>query len=225
MSHFQSAYDDPYQHGTSERKTSGMAITALVLSLIGIIPCCGVITAPIGAILGLVSFVSIGSNPQRKGRGIAMAALVLGTFFTIVQVVGLSWVWRHYAAPAMQLMMDGPTTALNAGFAGDTAGFKSQFHGPGAAASDAEAQSFIESLRSRYGEFSSAELRQQARPSTGRGNEIMQYVVHFTNGQVDAEVEIMFVDPQTGGFVGKLGYIIVRDAQAGDLVYPPGTTP
>lgn len=62
-------------------KTSGMAIASLVLGLVGF---CGV-TAIMGMILGLVSIIKIGkSNGQLKGKGLAIAGMIVSSVMFIV---------------------------------------------------------------------------------------------------------------------------------------------
>jgi prepilin-type processing-associated H-X9-DG protein len=60
-------------------KTSGLAITSLVLGILGLVTC-GItilLSAPIGLILGIVSITKIGkSQGQLKGRGLALAGII-----------------------------------------------------------------------------------------------------------------------------------------------------
>ena len=58
--------------------TNGMAIAALVLSLVGIASC---ITAPIGAVLGHVARRQIRERGE-GGDGMALAAIIVGWIFT-----------------------------------------------------------------------------------------------------------------------------------------------
>lgn len=68
-------YDDP--------KTSGMAIAALVLALLGC-------TAPIGLILGIIAAVQIGNDPRRlSGSGLATAAIIVGAIFSVAALLTL----------------------------------------------------------------------------------------------------------------------------------------
>ncbi|GAA2706268.1 DUF4190 domain-containing protein [Micromonospora olivasterospora] len=60
------------------QKTNGMAIAALVLSLVGIASC---ITAPIGAILGHVARKQIRESGE-GGEGMAKAAIIVGWILT-----------------------------------------------------------------------------------------------------------------------------------------------
>jgi hypothetical protein len=220
-----SQYNDPFatQHADpygTPKKTSGLAVSSLVLSLIGIIPCCGAITAPIGAILGLIGAVVIKPTSAVKGRGLAMTGFVIGLILTIGQALMFGWVWTNIGAPVMQ----GPDAALKAGFAGNVGGFKSAMYGSPASAPDAEAQAFIDTLRARYGEYQSLEMRgQQGSQQPGQTTGVFLYQLTFANGTVMCETEITFADPpQTDGFVMKPSQITVIDASQGDLSYPAG---
>ncbi|HCU36854.1 MAG TPA: hypothetical protein DGT21_15825 [Armatimonadetes bacterium] len=63
--------------GCDGPKTSGMAIAALVLALLGC-------TSPIGLILGIIAAVQIGNNPRRlSGSGLATAAIIVGAIFSL----------------------------------------------------------------------------------------------------------------------------------------------
>jgi len=123
------------------------------------------------------------------------------------------------------LIMSGPNDALKSGFAGDLPGFKSHFTGAGATAPDSEAQAFIDQLRARYGEFTSCTPNQQngssRKPQPGQAQVVMAYVATFSQATVDANVELIFADPNMNNkIVKKLGSITVVDATNGDLTYP-----
>ncbi|MER7330425.1 MULTISPECIES: DUF4190 domain-containing protein [unclassified Micromonospora] len=66
-----------YGYGAPQ-KTNGMAIAALVLSLVGFTSC---ITAPVGAILGHVAAKQIRQTGE-GGEGMAKAAIIIGWILT-----------------------------------------------------------------------------------------------------------------------------------------------
>jgi hypothetical protein len=225
MTQFQDPYGDAAQ---GPAKTSGLAIGALVCSLIFFCP----VTTVLGPILGLIALATIGTNPARKGKGLAVVAILLGVLLTV------GWIYGGYKIYGVgklfyETVETGPRDALTAGFAGDFDGFKNAFYGPGAQASDAEAQAFIDELRGRYGEFVGSrmdESRMQGRstqPQPGEAQMPFPYLLEFTNETVEAEVEIVFADPQAQpqtigeAFINKLGYIEVLDEERGTLRYPP----
>lgn len=77
-----------------KRGNSGMAITSLVCSLVGIIPCFWVfqIMGLLGTIFGFVGLKQTKSG-ERGGRGLAVAGVVIG----IVLLVGCAAFWIYFA--------------------------------------------------------------------------------------------------------------------------------
>lgn len=221
MSQFQASPSSPAP--AAGPKTSGLAIAALVLALIGIIPCLGVVTGLVGIVLGLIGVATI-DNVKQKGKGLAIAAIILGIVFVGAQAYIGKKLW-DVGAEFMQIVMEGPKSALEKGFAGDLAGFKAEFHGMGAAQPDAVAQTFLDTLEERYGSFVTAGMDTQGGPQPqaqpGQPSAPFPYVITFQNKKVDAEAEIVFADQTTGAFVKKLGYLIVFDPTLGDVRYPP----
>jgi hypothetical protein len=193
------------------QKTSGLAIASLVCSAI---LCCPVTTI-IGPLLGVVALATIPRTPGVKGRGFAVAGILLGIVFTIGQFFGGYKFWDLFGVP----MMVGPRDALTAGSADDIPGFKSHFYGPGETAPDAEAILFLDAVRDRYGAFIGSELAQGQQPAGGPVM-VFEYVCGFEDDTVTAEVEIVFADEQTGAWPGRLGFIRIVDPDLGDLVYP-----
>lgn len=223
---------DAYGQHIEPRRTSGLAVTALVLSLVSIIPCCGPVTAPLAVILGLIGAIILGPRAVRKGRGMALTAMIIGLILTVVYIVGLIWGWNTVMKP----VIDGPVEAMTAGYAGDMAAFKAEFHGAGATASDDEARQFIETLRSRYGEFRSLKFddKDRRQPQFGNPEVEFAYVITFANATMKAQAQRIFSDPRRGGFVNKWGFIKVIDPDHGNVRYPapsgatttpPPTTP
>ncbi len=218
MTQFESQFESQFDAvDPGEQKTSGLAIGSLVCSLI----CCVPVTTIPGILLGIAAMVSIGNNPARKGKGLAVAGILLGVIFTAGHVYVYPKLYE-FAGETFELLMNGPNDALVAGFAGDPAEFRSNFYGTGAQAHDAEAQAFIDTLRSRYGEFQSCQFDEQAQPSSafGQRSTVFPYILTFDNATVDADVQIIWVDERTGDKVFKFGWVIVHDADLGDLRYP-----
>lgn len=200
-------------------KTSGLAVTSLIFSLICCIP-----TTVLGVLFGIGALVSISGNPAKKGKGIAVAGIVLGLLFSAGQAVIYPRA-ASYLKEAFILVQDGPKAALTAGFAGDYEAFRAAFLGDGASASDEEIQEFIDQLQERYGAFISSHMDEQgAQPGFGQQVVVFPYVIEFQNETLSGEAEIYFSDPQRGGFVNKFGYITIFDSAAGDLEFPSDTT-
>lgn len=202
----------------AEAKTSGLAITSLIFSLICCIP-----TTVLGVLFGIGALVSISGNPAKKGKGIAVAGIVLGLLFSAGQAVFYPRV-GSYVKEVILLVQDGPKDALTAGFAGDYDAFRSAFHGDGASASDEEVQAFIDQLQERYGPFVSSHMDEQGtQPAFGQPVVVFPYVIEFQNQTLDGEAEIVFSDPQRGGFVNKFGFVMIFDPAAGDIEFPSRT--
>ena len=94
-----------------EQKTSGLAIASLVCSLI---ICCP-LTTLIGPFLGLAAVLTIGSNPARKGKGLAMAGIIIGIFATVGWGTITVWGHKNINVPVQY----GPVEVMAAGFSGD----------------------------------------------------------------------------------------------------------
>jgi len=223
MSQFQESYGG--EGGFTEpARTSGLAIGSLVCSLIFFCP----ITTIIGPILGVIALATMGGDPPRKGKGLAAIGIILGVVFTAGQFYFGSKAYQ-FMAGYISFVMEGPDEALSAGMDGDIVAFKASFHGPGATASDEEARAFMDALRERYGDFGSAAFDQQSgQPPMGQPGQAAMpfpYIIEFSSGRVDAEVELVFADESTGEVFKKLGYITVFDEELGDLTYPSSRKP
>lgn len=222
MSQFENPYSDVSM--MEEPKTSGLAIASLVLSLIGIIPCLGLLTAPIGVLLGIIGIATI-SGPAKKGKGLATAGVLIGVILFSGQLY-LGKLGFDFVNNFFQVVETGPRDALTDGFGGDFAAFKASFHGDGSTTSDEEVRVFLDTLRERYGEYQSSQMDQTGnspmKPVPGQASLPIPYIVTFSNGDVDVEAEIIFADPSgtTPGFINKLGYILFFDSDLGDLRYP-----
>ena len=67
--------------------TSGMAISSLILGILGPVTCG--LSAIAGLVLGLISMSTIGKRPGAiRGRGIALAGVIVSSFFIVVGVIG-----------------------------------------------------------------------------------------------------------------------------------------
>ncbi len=213
----------PFDQGEpAEQKTSRLAIASLVCSLI----CCVPVTTIPGILLGVGAMLSISNNPARRGKGLAVAGILLGVIFTAGQAFVyppvIKWVGR-----SIEMVMGGPDQALADGFAGDPVAFKSHFYGAGTRATDAEAQAFIDTLRSRYGEYRGCAFDQKNQPpaSFGQPSSEFAYILTFENATVDAEAQIIWVDERTpNDMVFKFGWVTIEDRDLGDLTYPAGTS-
>lgn len=78
-------------------RTSAAAVASLVLGVLGCMPFCTGVLAIITGIVG----ISVTGNPSIKGRGMAIAGLILGTLSLIgwTGVGGVMWRWRVVTVP------------------------------------------------------------------------------------------------------------------------------
>lgn len=75
------------------QSASTQAITALVLGLLGIVPCCGLL-APIAWFVGSQELKAIReARAPAAGEGIAKAAVILGMIGTAILVLGILWIF------------------------------------------------------------------------------------------------------------------------------------
>ncbi|RKT84875.1 protein of unknown function [Saccharopolyspora antimicrobica] len=61
-------------------RTNGLAIASLIVSVVGLISCCGgLLIGPVGAILGHRALAAVRRDPGRYGnRGLALADVIVG---------------------------------------------------------------------------------------------------------------------------------------------------
>lgn len=74
------AWAPAYGQVPIQQKTDGFAIAALITGILG------VLGGILGIIFGAVSLNRIGKNPNLKGRGMAIAGLVLGIAYLVIVI-------------------------------------------------------------------------------------------------------------------------------------------
>ncbi|MHC5003823.1 MAG: DUF4190 domain-containing protein [Planctomycetota bacterium] len=217
MSQFEVPADQYDANATEPARTSGLAVGSLICSLIF---CCP-ITTVLGVLLGLVALVSIGSNPARKGKGLAVAGLILGLIFTAGQAYFGYSVWKGYG-----IFRDAPAQALQPGFDGDYTRMCTMFAAPG---QEAAAEALVAELRSRYGELQRSDLDFEAfqgmqQPVPGQTEFTLPWMLVFDGATVTAELTIRESDQGTDDTI-IFSRIEVIDPDAGNLVFPPAPEP
>jgi hypothetical protein len=80
-------YPMPPQAGTNS-----LAITALVCSILGLVPLCGFLFSIAGIIAGAVSINQI-KRTRERGNGLAVAGIIVGVITLLIWVVGLTFTW------------------------------------------------------------------------------------------------------------------------------------
>lgn len=149
--------DNPYagDFGQSEGiydgppRTSALAVTSLVLSLICCIPGLGVL----GAGLGVGALIGIGgSNGRVGGRGLAVAGIIIGA------LVSLAWVGvvlsaQQVMGQASQVLYGTTHSMMTEIEAGDYNAARGRMVGTAANATDEQFDAFRDAYRSAYGSF------------------------------------------------------------------------
>ncbi len=205
--------------GVIRRRGAGTSGWALAAALCSSVFFCPLLTL-IGPILGVRALFHINALPGRRGRGLALAGIIVGSLASLWWLVVALW-WN---ANARRPMIEGPRVAMQAGQAGDLPAFKSAFTGAGASASDEEARAFLDELTRRYGPLrlsiqGSAEDRQGPAMTDGRVS--IPYELIFSGGStVQARAEFIVTEPGSLRPTLKFGSIHVIDPQEGDLAYP-----
>ena len=78
--------DAPMPLVQGKRETSGLAITSMVLAIIGVV-FIGIILGPLAIILGSIAIYKIDKNPQYLGgRSMALAGIICGIVATVLNV-------------------------------------------------------------------------------------------------------------------------------------------
>lgn len=83
-----------------EPKTSRLAITSLVLSIIGALTCVGgILFGPVSLVLGIISLVQIGRRPTAlRGQGLAIAGMIIGGLSILLVPVGAAVLFPVFMA-------------------------------------------------------------------------------------------------------------------------------
>ena len=177
----------------------------------------------IGPLLGVVGLAQIRYGSGYKGRGPAIAGIVLGLLFAAGWSAAA--VWWHVNVRRMYLW--GPRVALQQGLDGDVAAFRSAFIDPDASTADAEAAAFLDALRSRYGRLRSTARQDEAvdMEHFDRARPRLAYRLDFERRSVGAEVQFAARD-DTGAFSApRVAWIVILDPVEGDLAYPLSALP
>jgi hypothetical protein len=212
-------------------RTSGLAIAALICALVFCIP--GV--PLLGVILGLVAIVGMIGQASLRGRGLAIAAVVIGLAVSGMQAAGGWWAYQ-FTRQFFVLFRDSPVEMMKSGFAGDYPAFRTHLLGAAAQQDDAAIQQFIDDVRGRWGELSGIEMkpnqRQQAPPPGGPNASTaeVEYVATFGASRVPVVIEFRFEPgPAAGGAssTGAAGFLRMgisaiefEDPDKGDIRFP-----
>lgn len=200
------------------------AVASFVVGMIPVPPLC--LLAPL---LGLTGLSQV-RHKGYSGTKFAVAGIVLGVGASLGWGAGAWWWNANVRGP----LLDGPVAALRTGLRGDTQGFLGRFRNAtevgdgatiGAAPTVAEAERFLAEVRSRHGRLAggkrSPEQAFREEPATLREEPRLAWLLEFETGPVPVEGVYTVIDPATGAFTNRWRWIVLRDEQAGDLVFPP----
>lgn len=171
-----------------ERPLSGTAVASLVFGLLLCIPGAGI---P-GAALGAIGFATTGADGSRRGRGLAVAGLVLsvvGIAGWAIAAVSAKQLWDTAVAPTMAVIFKGPEQTLTAAFADDQTAFEADWM-PGQAPTEVQRKAFAEGVTLVLGKFQSASVDETGGPpptdAMGPGGDAFElpFVFRFENGSV-----------------------------------------
>jgi hypothetical protein len=170
----------------------------------------------LSVLFGVRALVEIKARPDRTGRRLALAAIIIGSLVTLLWLVGVWW-WN---ANVRWQMLHGPQKALQAGLAGDLASFQAAFRKP---SDDQQARAFLTAFADRYGQLLSCDL-DPSRPSdevtASRGMPRIPYVLRCARGEFPALARFIIVDNGQSPLILKWDWIRILDPQHDDLAYP-----
>ncbi len=210
------------------REISFWALASVVCAVGSACP----IAAPatlLGIVFAIVALRETARKPHRTGRRLAIAGLVGCLLAATGWMIVARWWHLNVRVP----LRDGPFPALIAGQAGDVAAFMAVFQDGG---DEIEAARFLTSLTRQYGPLLEWSLREETPQQTGPRTPVppqtqidvrrprVPYQLRFESGAADADALFVIAEPGQG-FVLKFAWLVVRDPQGGDLVYPSSAAP
>lgn len=225
MSHLP-PYDDPMGSTVTdavvEKRTSGLAITALVLTIVlGWVPCCGAI-APL---LGIIALIVVIASERMKGIPLAIIAIVIGVGAQAGWIIGLQTVaqgWTRSGENLFSAMEAGDWDAVRAVSSSDIDDL-----------SDMQLAAFAAEFATRYGALG-APVGAGAQPQAGQfptdlaGRPVMPIPLEYSTqsgSPVTVVLELQMFD-DSGNFIWRaweweISGVEVLDPASGDMSLPP----
>tara|TARA_B100001971_G_scaffold213072_1_gene245105 strand:+ start:4036 stop:4647 length:612 start_codon:yes stop_codon:yes gene_type:complete len=195
---------------------SAWSVVAIVLA-IGLCPF--VTAAAIPA--GLLALRDVSRN-GRRGRRLAIAAIVLAAVLTPITTIGALWWNNHVRTP----LLEGPAQLIAEGQHGDVAAF---LEGTSSSESQEAAAGFLASLTKQLGIIRST--RPVERPeaeASPEGDDTavgwwmwVRYEAMFEDGAVPMRARFLLSDPERG-WVTAFDRFEVTTPEGGSLVWPIG---
>jgi hypothetical protein len=216
----------------ASRPLSPWALAALISGLSAFCPAASL--AGLG--FGAWAIVDLRRRPWRRGGRMVAAGLLL----SVLSLAGWTAALRWWQVNVRQPMLQGPLRPLASGLVGDLASFQAGFLAHDPPASPRDAAGFLDEVARRHGRLLGSSQRALEEPAPAPGTDAkaaaaapmvdlsrfrIGYTLHFDTGPVDAEAEFVVSSPGVRGFALKFSWLVIRDAERGDLCYPPGLCP
>jgi len=176
----------------------------------------------LGGVLGVKALREVRIRPAVRGRGLAMAAIVIALLNIGLWSAGAVWWHANFRRP----MLHGPIEAIRAGQAGDVASFRAGFI-LDSVPSDEACAGFLNDLTARYGRLLAMRQVDDGRAPPDRyqlGSYRIPYQMEFETGPIMAEGLFVISTPQEG-LVARFAWLAVRDPARGDMVFPASAAP
>ena len=202
--------------GVPARQKSLWAIASLFCAVVIVCP----VFSMIGLVLAAVAALDLRRHPNRTGKRLVVAALIM----SVLGLGGQAMVARWWNVHARRPMLYGPVDAIVAGQGGDVAGFRAAFVNSGAGVdpeSEQEAVVFLSAVAERYGRLLATAQREDAADSVNtRRRGVIPYTFFFESGSVDVDAEFVVSADDGSGLVLRFAWVVIRDQALGDLGYP-----
>jgi hypothetical protein len=169
----------------------------------------------------LSAIISISAHPaERRGKGLAMAGIIVGILTTALGGAGIVFVAQIYRGMGEFIAQDVPA-AMEAGYDGKLAEFRAVLSTRASGrAADAQIQQYLDDLAGRYGPYVGMQLSRDM--SSFRGGDdgaIMPVQFEFEGGKVvDGEIYVVLEQASRSGW--RLDSMTVFDPTLGDLTFP-----
>ena len=171
----------------------------------------------LGVLFGLLALRDIRTR-QRRGRGVAISAIIIGIVVTPLTTFGLLW-WNHMVR---EPMLHGPMEAIQAGQAGDVEALLHAFTEP--SATGVEAAQFLSVMTDRFGTLVSItqDPERNAAWDPGGWSISVPYLLRFNRDSVPGTARYVILDREGGRPIPVFRFAWVRIGQAPPLTFPPG---
>ena len=219
------AENSGYDGYSEPERTSALAVTSLVMSLICCIPGLGLL----GAGLGVGALIGIsGSRGRVGGRGVAIAGIIIGIMMSVAWVVVIVQA-QNFAGMISEALFGRADTVMTQIETGDYDTLRGEARGALASVTDEQFDAFVASYRATYGSFQSvptdwAELfpaygavGQQMQTYQGR-QDVVPMPAIFDNGTV-----LMLAVPDPNSASNPSGSDLVIPLMDIWIVMPDGT--